>query len=804
MRLPECYRGHRNLPWSSLAMILLAILAVSAPIGHAIAAGEEGEEECESRPSCRLVPNVNLIEALVGVPFSVTICGVSNCGNDVRIESWHLNPRWCDPVDTDSRGGNSETGEELCYDLICTPPLTAIGTRTFKFKITDLGNGESTWCEFQVRTTLPCLDVPNCRTIPEGVIEVVAGDSFSFEFCASSDCTDHRFAILPVMVPSWCHPEQGMMDNELSMPTGEHCFTVNCNPPLNTPPDRYWIKIKVIDLETGFQEVCVLDVDIVAPECSDPPVCEISQPVGFRSPNDDAESFKLTVGDTGGFQICGTSPCGNDLVIDTSSLPDFCRVNMNDGDGSPCGLCAGGGGHEGPHTECLWITCEPEAGDEGQHHATIWVTDLENDKRSRCDVWFTVNGLCETEPPVCSIAMDGESPSEAPFRVLVGEPFGFEVCGDAACDDHRVRVAPSSLPPFVTNPGHRTGAAGAEVCLDVQGQARSQDIGSWNVHFLVTDIDSGLSTDCWKRIIVEGEPVCEERPTCSIEPGGEILSGPGATHSIEICGTPLCEDNAVEIVAEELPAFCGPFETVTGEAGELVCATLSCTVPIGVEPGTYTIKFRVRDTTNGRSSVCTTQLLVPEPAQVGCFEPDEPNNGFSQCSLFDVGACFDIGCGSSITGMLDQSGSDFDYYCVAGLEPFSEYSVTIIGGVDQDGMPGCYALACIGEDGGIVSSTNSGQAMGFPSLVCIATGDGNVFFAVSGCDDLDIDGQQDPVGEDRGGIGHGSRGSYVIAVNFDSSFSLAPACHADMNGDGIVDSADLGMLIGMFGSLCDR
>jgi len=182
MKLSACCRGRRSLPWPFLSMILLMIFAVTAPIGQAVASDEDLErgEGCESSPSCRVVPNVDRIEALVGVPFSVTICGVSNCGNDVRIESWHLNPGWCDPVDTDSRGGNAEPGEELCYDLICTPPLTAIGTRTFKFRITDMGNGESVWCEFQVHTTLPCLDDPSCRTIPEGVIEVVAGDSFSF------------------------------------------------------------------------------------------------------------------------------------------------------------------------------------------------------------------------------------------------------------------------------------------------------------------------------------------------------------------------------------------------------------------------------------------------------------------------------------------------------------------------------------------------------------------------------------------------------------------------------------------------
>jgi len=123
----------------------------------------------------------------------------------------------------------------------------------------------------------------------------------------------------------------------------------------------------------------------------------------------------------------------------------------------------------------------------------------------------------------------------------------------------------------------------------------------------------------------------------------------------------------------------------------------------------------------------------------------------------------------------------------------------------MDGDPGCYTLACIGEDGSIQNSTNSGQALGFPMIDCVATVDGFVFFAVSGCADLDIDGLDDDsigVGLDRGGIGHGSRGSYIVAVNFASPSAVAPACYADLNQDGVVDSADLGMLIGMIGDRC--
>ncbi|MCB9848999.1 MAG: hypothetical protein H6814_11365 [Phycisphaeraceae bacterium] len=806
MNLSVCCRAWRRRSWSAATLILLLTLVIAAFPRPALASDEEGD--CDNAPSCRIIPNVGTIEAIVGEPFSVTICGVSNCGNEVSIEGWHLNPDWCEPVYTDTALAGINPGEELCYDLICTPPITAAvgfgGNRTFKFKIKDLENGEYVWCEYTVHTTLPCISQPSCRTIPEGVIEVVAGESFSFEFCASSECTDHRFEILPVMVPSWCHPASGMMNTELDMPAGEHCFTVECNPPSDTPPDRYWIKIKVIDLETGLQETCVLDVDILEPPCDLDPACEISSGEGFRS-NNDTESFEILAGETGGFQICGTSFCGNDITIDTSGLPDFCSVN--NADGQPCGFCGGEGGHEGSHTECVWIDCEPDLGDVGQHHATIWVTDEGNDNRSRCDVWINVISPCEYENPTCEIVLmsGGESVGDD-CHVQVGEPFSFKVCGETACDDHTARVAPSSLPPFITNPGHTTGAPGDEVCLTVHGEAGPLHIGIWNARFIVTDVQSGLTTECSKRIIVEGEPVCPDRPTCTVDTMS-INATAGEMFSVEVCGAPVCEGHAVEIIGESIPDFCDPFATVTGDPDETVCATFECTVPSGVMPGSYELKFRVRDTTNSQSRLCTVQLNIAAPAVIGCFESDQPNDDITECSMFDAGDCFDIGCGSAINGSLDESGSDFDYYCVGGLEPGSEYTVTIIGGTQPDGMPGCYAIACLDLNGTILSSTNTGQTFGYPTITCVSDSSGFVYFAVSGCEDLNIDGNQDSRsdGDDsRGGIGHGSRGNYIMVVDFGDPFEVNHACDADMNGDGVVDSGDLGLLLGMFGQTCDR
>lgn len=798
--LPRC--GTRDLSCARLLLLCLAVFCAPL-IGAPAAIAGETNEECESLPSCSVTPNVEEIEVFIGEPFSMTICGVSNCGNDVRIESWRFNPDWCPPVDVKGSDRGVAPGEELCIDLICTPPITAaIGPRLFKYKIIDEGTGEYVWCEFWVRTKVPCLDVPMCRTNPAGVVEVVAGETFSFDYCASSECQEHEFTLVPVMVPDWCSMAPGMMNTELTMPPGgERCFTIECAPPVDTPPDRYWIKIKVLDLNTGLSETCVIDIDVLEPPCDEPPSCEIDSlvPAGLPGSND-SETFNIMEGDRDGFQICGTSFCGNDISIDTSDLPEFCQVSIDGADGR--------NGPEGSHTECVWIDCEPEDGDAGSYHSTIWVTDLGNGKRSRCDIWINVESLCENEPPHCYLegaAAPRNGSHSPPIRVQVGVPFDFTVCGETACNDHAARLAPSSLPPFLTNPGHRNGQPGEEVCLEVHGEADPTDVGNWTARFEVKDLQTGLTSICTVPIIVEGEPVCEDRPTCSIDPMGEIIAAQGSTQSIEICGAPICEEHAVEIEAVELPDFCDPFETVAGEAGEMACATIDCTIPSDLPAGTYTLKFRVRDTTNLTSSICQVDLVVPAPVQLGCFEDDQANDDITACSMFDAGDCFDIGCGASITGMLDSSGSDFDYYCVAGLEPLSTYNVTVIGGFSPEGMPGCYAIACLDLDGMIINSTNSGQAMGYPTIECVADSDGFVYFAVSGCTDLDIDGFEDSESNERGGIGHGSRGSYTLAVNlnFSNPTEATLACHADMNGDGIVDSSDLGMLIGMFGLSCE-
>jgi len=654
----EINRHAASFRWMLIGV--LAVLWATLPGERAVAGGLE---ECDDPPVCSITPDDGPFEVFVGEPFSVTICAASTCGGEVQIESFFLNPGWCAPINVRSSDRGVAPGEELCIDLVCTPPITAaIGeSRTFRFKITDLGNGEVVWCEYEVMVTLPCIKPPQCHTIPEGVVEVPAGDEFSFDFCVSSDCEDHRFLILPEMVPDWCQLPNGMINNEMVLPEGERCFTIDCSPPSDTPQDRYWIKLKIIDLETGLQDICVIDVDITEPVCDEQPKCEIFSLE--RAGNNDSESFKVTIGETGGFQICGTSFCGNDVEIDTSDLPDFCAV----GPGDDTFIRT-----EGYTTECVWIDCDPQPGDAGLYQARIWVTDLGNGRKSRCDVTIEVNDPCDDEQPFCQIIDTGGAghSDNGDLRVQVGEPFAFEVCGDAACDDHRVKVEPSGLPPFVNNPGHMLGDPGEEVCLEVTGEARPTDVGYWNVRFKVTDVDSGLMTECSKRIIVEGAPVCDDRPICTLDPDGEIEAQPGSVVSFEICGTPVCEGHAVEIVAESLPDFCDAFTPVTGEPGQEVCAMVSCAIPDDIQPGVYELQFRVRDTTNLLSRLCTAQIVVPAPAQLGCFEGSDPNGGLAQCTMFDVDGCFDTGCGASITGMLDQTGEDFDYYCVGGLDPF--------------------------------------------------------------------------------------------------------------------------------------
>jgi hypothetical protein len=715
---------------------------------HAVTVEVSDRGGCNDLPICTATPPGPLmIDA--GQSVMLEICGESPCGNTVQLHTPAGLPDWAVAQDP--------FGDDQCATYLLTPPNSAGGMHTLHFQITDDVNAQSGFCNVMVEV-IGCDDLPICTATPPGPLKVNAGGSIMLEICGESQCGNPVQLYTPAGLPDWVVAQDTFGDDQ--------CTTYLLSPPENAAGmyDLHYQITDDVNAQSGF---CNIMVE-VNPPCADPPRC-------FSRSIPPTMAY---VGEEFSFDVCGESLCGNEAGITALNLPDWCSESDLRIDET-----------------CIVVTCTPPNNVEGLHSFEFEIEDLGNGLKTTCSVGIEV--VCHLEP-FCSFSEAG------PISVAVGEEIDLEFCGVTACNGHRARIEMSSRPPFITPAGHQKGGVDQEICLPIKGTPRPGDEGSWRVKVMVRDLDTGVETECDIQIIVTGAS-CVQPPTCSVEPGEFIGAAPGAEVALTVCAEPGCPDGVITLEAIELPGFCDEIPRAVGGMGEAVCAPILCTVPNDTAPGEYPVRFLATDTTSGLTTECTATIVVGNQVR-GCFE-QEPNNMLTICTTLDADGCLNLNdCGSFVDGYLGESGDDRDYYCITGLEPGAIYNALIVGGIGSGGEPTCAALACLDESGMVIEVTNTGpMGMGRPSLPCLADDSGRIHVAISGCSDLDLDGQDDnpPVGA-IGGIGHGSRGSYQLLVSPIEVFDNASlACHADMNGNGIVDTADLGMLIGIFGERCD-
>jgi len=178
---------------------------------------------------------------------------------------------------------------------------------------------------------------------------------------------------------------------------------------------------------------------------------------------------------------------------------------------------------------------------------------------------------------------------------------------------------------------------------------------------------------------------------------------------------------------------------------------------------------------------------------------------------------------------------DVDWFCIEGLTPLMDYSITQVGGLDKHCLPTDLLLGWFDKGGGLIAASDSGGGLPeYARLTFISDVLGRAVIAVTGTGDGDFNGLDDALQDEPGAGGeqpadapvcpepppaHGIGGCYTLCIALYDHTSgggggddppdtgggepdpaLVEALqHGDINRDGTTDTADLGIMISNFG-----
>ncbi|MCB9847634.1 MAG: hypothetical protein H6814_04395 [Phycisphaeraceae bacterium] len=159
-------------------------------------------------------------------------------------------------------------------------------------------------------------------------------------------------------------------------------------------------------------------------------------------------------------------------------------------------------------------------------------------------------------------------------------------------------------------------------------------------------------------------------------------------------------------------------------------------------------------------------------------------------------------------GDCSQLCHDVDFFELTGLTPLSDFDINI-----EAAMPGVFRLGWYDKAGALIFP-------GVSSISLVADVNGMAILAVTATADQDFDGFVDGTADPHGLCAEyqlvirspGNNGILIEDLNYDgvvdtADLGLLLAAFgsndfiADLNGDGAVDTADLGLLLGQFGEL---
>ncbi len=735
---------------------------------------------CCEDPWCDVTPSDRFrVEATKKIQF--TVCAASNCGNQVMLRAVDP-PDWCGVIDE-----ISNMGETICRTVVCEPGVDDVGDHEIKIQVKDAGNERTTMCVVKIRVDPLCPTTPTCSIrgwvdddqrnnscVPvdrggSADVVVCVGEKLTVSACINSQCAGHEILGTFDELPSFC----AEMD-EMRSPRGDlECVTLTCTPGPGDVGD-HTISLKAVDLCNGQKARCRFTIRVIEPKdgCDTPPLCEVIGP----------DWKKVEEGGRVEIQVCGSGQCTSDDVT----------VHLLHGGEEFCTVLPSARFDE--HDDCLTVVCEPKKGDEGEYQLAFRVIDNSNQQFSDCIVFLEVNCV---NPPYCNIWPSG------PIRVQEGDAITYKVCGESACKENSVRVSLVSRPPFCQPVGHIFGEPGGVACLEVDCVVQEGfQPGTYWAKYLVEDLDNGQTTHCSIGIILE-EKRCDDPPVCEITSGEEVTTAEGVVSTIDICVTPLCEGALAEIHASILPPFCVlTASSIDGETGRL-CQTYTCSPQFG-DAGGWSAVFVGVDTSNFQKTQCVVKITVEEGVPSALCMDIEPNSAFSKCTLVDAADCDSMGSTILAGSLDDESGQgcdDVDYYCIVGLAPSTAYCATVVGEISREKGGVIDTRVGLFDDlGGVADSDDDSGPFPGSSMLCFTSNeDGTATLAVTGGPDADFDGADDADGV----APHAVTGAYSFMITPEERNAPMPVeCQADLSADGQVDTADLGILLGIYGTQC--
>lgn len=177
---------------------------------------------------------------------------------------------------------------------------------------------------------------------------------------------------------------------------------------------------------------------------------------------------------------------------------------------------------------------------------------------------------------------------------------------------------------------------------------------------------------------------------------------------------------------------------------------------------------------------------------------------------------------------------DVDWFCIEGLTPLMDYTITQVGGLDKNCVPTDLYIGWFDKGGNVIAATDGGGPLPeYVKLTVIADILGRAVIAITGTGDTDFNGLNDAL-EAAGPAGgqqpvdapvcpepppaHGIGGCYTVCIdlfnptagsgggppdtggtNPDTAALQLALDKGDINRDGVTDTADLGVMISNFG-----
>ncbi|MCB9838967.1 MAG: hypothetical protein H6813_06470 [Phycisphaeraceae bacterium] len=389
----------------------------------------------------------------------------------------------------------------------------------------------------------------------------------------------------------------------------------------------------------------------------------------------------------------------------------------------------------------------------------------------------------------------------AMYQVKTGDILPeLELCARSHCDDYNIsRVELFARPPFMDPIGATKGPH--MVCIST----RANDVveggfaeGTYWAKFKCSDVTAGTY-----RIIKVGfvytdpmEEDCTDPPTCEVMEGTDISVDAGSSTTITVCADSPCGHCGATQLATDIPGFVSVSDTGENCVGYSIAPGMD-------DAGDYTATFTATDC-EGRTTDCVVNIHVGAPAPiVTCTEEEaqSPNDTFADATVVNAGDCTDTH-GTILFGVLDTPvfmNGDVDYFRVTGLQPGVSYEATIVAGLNTDNVFTDTMLGWFVAEGVAVAvDDNSGPMRGYSKIAFTADENGVATLAVAGHGDDNFDGHM------ASGMPYDEfgRGGYMLSIRTENAGGneMPIERQADLNGDGVVNTSDLGILIGLFGA----